>query len=73
MLADAIVTVATDGFRRRRRVHITTETSREAPISEIEHVGSGLLRFRHHGHPNDHYVPESCVRMISVMPPEEPK
>jgi hypothetical protein len=70
MLADALVSVATDGFKRRQRVHLATETLKEAPISEIEHVGHGLLRYRHHGQPNDHFVPERCVLKLSVMPPE---
>ena len=70
MLADAIVSVAIDGFKRKLRVHLVTETLKEAPISEIEHVGYGLLRYRHHGQPNDHFIPERTVLKLSVMPPE---
>lgn len=71
MLADKIVEAASEGFAQRRRVHLVTETLKESPISEIEHMGHGLLRYRHHNLPNDHFVPESSVKMLSVMPPED--
>jgi hypothetical protein len=71
MLADSIVSAATDGFTRRRRVHLETTTLAGAPISEIEHVGGGLLRYRHPGQPSDHFVPEGVILRLSVMPPED--
>jgi hypothetical protein len=71
MLADKIVEAANAGFAQMRRVHLLTDTLKESPISEIEHVGHGLLRYRHHDLPNDHYVPERSVKMLSVMPPED--
>ncbi|WP_085810437.1 hypothetical protein [Sphingomonas sp. TZW2008] len=71
MLADSIVTVAADGFTRGRRVHLETTTLAGAPISEIEHLGGGLLRYRHPGQPSDHYVPERAILRLSVMPPED--
>jgi hypothetical protein len=71
MLADKIVEAANEGFAQRRRVHLVTDTLKESPISEIEHVGHGLLRYRHHGLPNDHYAAEGSFKMLSVMPHED--
>ena len=71
MLADKIVEAATGGVAVWNRVHLVTDMLKEPQISEIEHMGDGLLRCRHHHLLNDHVVPETSVRMLSVMPPED--
>ncbi|MEH3038822.1 MAG: hypothetical protein PGN21_01945 [Sphingomonas paucimobilis] len=70
MLADQIVSAANDALQRNRLVELETESINTAEISEIEHVGCGLLRFRYPGLPNDYFVPEGRVKTLRVRPPE---
>ncbi len=69
-LADAIVDTALDGLVKKRLVEIETDSLTTDAISEIEHVGGGLIRFRYPDLPNDHFVPEARVKMLRIRPPE---
>ena len=70
MLADAMVSVMLDAITRGRMVELEIDSSDLIEISEIEHVGQGLVRFRYPGLPNDHYVSETRIKSLRVRHPE---
>jgi hypothetical protein len=70
MLADSIVAVALGGIAKGHSVLLETDGVQATEIAQIEHVGSGLLRYRYTGPPNDHFVSETRIKSLVVRPPE---
>ena len=68
MLAERFVAIAADGFETGKIVEIAVPEIRMDEISEIEHVGSGLLRFRYPGLEIDHYVIAEQVLGFRIRP-----
>ncbi|MFN3630892.1 MAG: hypothetical protein ACK4XK_12690 [Casimicrobiaceae bacterium] len=69
MLADEIVLIARSAMQAGKYVAISTDRVEQAQIREIEHVGSGLIRFRYNL-PNDLYMHESRIIQLEVRPAE---
>ncbi len=65
MLADVIVSRARSALEAGKYVALSTETVADAQITEIEHVGAGLVRFRY-SLPNDIFVPEHRIVKLEI-------